>query len=918
MEEAIAATAQLVGRESELRLIDGLLDHVHDRGSALVVSGEPGIGKSTLLEAARARARELQLSVLKATGVQSEALLAFAGLHQLLQPVLGNIDELAGPQRDALLAAFGMTEVSAPDPFLTALAALDLLSEAAAKTPLLVIAEDAQWLDRSTADVLAFVARRLEYEPIVLLAAIREGFDSPLEQAGLAPLNLEPLDPDAAGALLDSSAPDAPPAVRQRVLDEAAGNPLALVELPASFGQLDGRARPPAWLPLTTRLARAFAARLHDLPATTRTALLVAALNDSPSLSEVLAASALLIGPELKIDALLPAVSARLAQLDDTEITFRHPLMRAAIAQQASISQRHAAHSALADVLADQPERRLWHRAASVIGPDEPVAAELEAASERAGRRGATAISVAALERAAKLGDTSHRVGRLLRAAELGFEMGRRELVLGLLQEASRLDLGALERAKITWIREGFTDGVPGDPAQARSLAAIADQAAAEGDNDLALKLLNRAALRCWWSDLGEPAQNDVLAAAERLDVDASDPRLLAVLAFAAPISRGSAVIDRLSTLAPASVVESGAARLLGTAATAVGAFEPAAGLLATSVAGLRVQGRLGLLARALTLQAWSAAQLADLNVGIPAAEEAVRLARETTQPVILATAQATQAMFAALGGEEDGAETLAAEVEQVCVPIGASAPLAAVQIARGLAALGARRYTDALEHLRRLYDPSEMSYHVAIRCFAIAELAEAALHAEQRDAVRPNVEEMEAVAKQTASPALHAGLAYTRALMAADADAEPLFQAALQSGIGPSPFLRGRAQLAYGEWLRQRKRSAESRAPLRAARELFDALGTTQWSERARQQLRATGETSRRRVPEARDQLTPQELQITQLAATGLTNREIGQMLYLSPRTISSHLYRTFPKLGITSRAELRGVLERGIAEPV
>ena len=590
--------------------------------------------------------------------------------------------------------------------------------------------------------------------------------------------------------------------------------------------------------------------------------------------------------------------------------------MRAAIAQQASVSQRHAAHAALADVFAEQPERRVWHRAAAVIGPDEPVAAELEAASERALQRGATAISVAALERAAKLGDTSHRVQRLLRAAELGFEMGRRELVLGLLQEASRLDLGALEQAKITWIREGFTDGVPGDPAQARSLAAMADQAAAGGDNDLALKLLNRAALRCWWSDLGEPGHNDVLDAAERLDVDGSDPRLLAVLAFGAPISRGSAVIDRLSTLASASVVEPGAARLLGTAATAVGAFELAAGLLSTSVAGLRVQGRLGLLARALTLQAWSAAQLADLNVGIPAAEEAVRLARETTQPVILATAQATQAILAALGGEQDGAETLAAQVEQVCVPIGASAPLAAVQIARGLAALGARRYADALEHLRRLYDPSEMSYHVAIRCFAIAELAEAALHAGQREAVRPHVEEMEAVAQQTASPALHVGLAYARALMAEDADAEPWFEAALRSDIGTSRFLRARVQLAYGEWLRQRKRTAESRAPLRAARELFDALGTAQWSERARQQLRATGETSRRRVPEARDQLTPQELQITQLAATGLTNREIGQMLYLSPRTISSHLYRTFPKLGITSRAELRGVLERGIPE--
>jgi DNA-binding CsgD family transcriptional regulator len=202
-------------------------------------------------------------------------------------------------------------------------------------------------------------------------------------------------------------------------------------------------------------------------------------------------------------------------------------------------------------------------------------------------------------------------------------------------------------------------------------------------------------------------------------------------------------------------------------------------------------------------------------------------------------------------------------------------------------------------------------------RCFVIADLAEAALHSGRRETVRTYVEEMEAVAEQTPSPALHAGLAYARALMAEDAEAEPFFEAGLRADMGAPPFLRARVQLAYGEWLRQRKRSSQSRAPLRAARETFDALGTTPWSERARQQLRATGETSRRRAPEARDQLTPQELQIAQLAAKGLTNREIGQMLYLSPRTISSHLYRTFPKVDIASRAELRGVLERGIPEP-
>jgi DNA-binding CsgD family transcriptional regulator len=394
------------------------------------------------------------------------------------------------------------------------------------------------------------------------------------------------------------------------------------------------------------------------------------------------------------------------------------------------------------------------------------------------------------------------------------------------------------------------------------------------------------------------------------MDVDERDPRLVAILAYAAPIKRGTVVLSRLSELSR-SDVPSGGARLLGIAATAVGAFELASRFLDSSMADLRIQGRLGLLARALTLRAWTAAHRVDLNVGIPAAEEAVRLAGETSQPLIMATAQATQAMLTGLSGDRDATELLAAQVERVCVPIGASAALAAAQIARGQAALGAQRYREAFEHLKRLYDPSDLAYHGGIRCFAIADLAEAALHSGQPEEARAYVAQMEALAAETASPALHAGVSYTRALVADKAEAEPAFDAALASAPAASRFLHARAQLAYGEWLHQGRRSAESRAPLRTARDTFDALGTTQWGERARQQLRASGETSRRRGPEARDELTPQELQIARLAAEGLTNREIGQMLYLSPRTISSHLYRVFPKLGITSRTKLRDALQ-------
>jgi DNA-binding CsgD family transcriptional regulator len=904
-----------VGRESELDLLDQLLDNVHGRGGSLEVTGGPGVGKSALLEEAAARAADRGMLVLRVAGVQSEAQLAFAGLHHLLRPALGHLDQLAPPQRHAIQAAFGLSDGPAPDMFLTALAVLDLLAETAARAPVLAVADDAQWLDRPTRDVLAFVARRLEFEPVLLVTAVTDGYESPPE-SGLPAMRLEALPAPAAMALLEARASGLPEDVRVRLLDEAAGNPLALVELPIAYGTAGTGTRVPTWVPLTTRLERAFAARAFDLPTETRTALLVAALDDGPRLSEVLDAAALVAGKEVTVGALDPAVSAHLIEVNGAEFRFRHPLMRAAIRQKASMSQRHAGHAALADVLQGQPERAVWHRAASLVGPDEAVARELEAAARRAQRRGGMAVAVSALQRAADLSYGPHRAGRLLHAAELGFEIGQRELVLGLLAEAEPLGLAPGEQARLTWIRERFTDGIPGDAAQARSLAAAADQAGAEGDTDLALNLLYGAALRCWWVDPGQATRDEVVAAAERLDAVQTDPRLLVALAFAAPIGRGAVVIDRLSRLPTAARSDAAAMRLAGDAAMAVGAFDLAARFQTAAAAGLRAQGRLGLLPRALAMQAWSAAHLADLGAAIPAAEEARMLAWETRQPLVMATAEAAQAMLAAFRGDAEAAEAIAAQAEQTAIPIGASAVLAATQLARGLAALGTGRPADALAHLRRIHDRADSAYHYAIRCDTIGDLAEAALRADDLQSICGYIQEMEAAARQTPSPSLQAGLRYARALIATGPEARALFEDAVQSGLPGEPFPRARVELAYGEWLHKQRQNSAARAPLRAAIETFDALGVIPWSERARQQLRATGEKTRPRIPEAVDQLSPQELQIAQMAADGLSNREIGQKLFLSHRTISSHLYRTFPKLGITSRAELRQALDRAIRQ--
>jgi DNA-binding CsgD family transcriptional regulator/tetratricopeptide (TPR) repeat protein len=909
----------LVGRERELQVLGALVDGVGDRGGALVVCGEPGIGKSALLAMASRRATDRGMLALTAAGVQSETQLPFAGLHQLLRPILTGAAGLPARQRVALLAAFGMNDEVAPDLFLIALAALELLADTAARTPLLLTVEDAQWLDRPSGDVLAFVARRLESESIVLLTAVREGHASALREIGLPELRLEGLEETAAAALLAAHAAALAPGVRNRLLAEAAGNPLALLELPAALASDQLRAGVlPEWLPLTARLERAFAARVSELPVVTRRLLLVAALDHDGALAEVLAAAAALERTEaaLEMDALAPAVEARLVEVDERGLRFRHPLVRSAIHQAASFPERHAAHGALAQVLEDQPDRRAWHRAASTVGPDEGVAAELEEVAARAQRRGGLGVAAAALERAARLSDgPSGQGSRLLRAAELEFELGRPDLVVGLLREAEPLQLAAVEQRRMLWLREMIDPSRLGDAAKLGSLVDAAAWVAAAGDQDLAVNLLWRAAQRCFWGDPGQEARERVLAAAEQLHLDGGDPRLLAILAYVAPIDRGQVIIDRLSRLAPDGQGNAAATGLLGTAAMVVGAFDLAAGFLASASAGLRAQGRLGHLARLLTLQAWAAVYLADWKVAMPAAEEASQLAAETREPLWTASAQVVKAMLAALRGEGEVADAQAAQAEQAVSPIGARFLLAIARLARGVAALGIGRHDDAYQHLGRVFDPVDAAYHPFIRTWAIGDLAEAAAHSGHQDAARAVLEKLEPLAAQTPSSWFQAGMVYARALLADDQDAEPLFQAALDADLTSWPVLRPRLQLAYGAWLRRQRRVAESRAPLRAARDAFDALGVIPWGERARHELRASGEASPRHTPPAWDQLSPQELQIAQLAADGLSNREIGQQLYLSHRTVSTYLYRVFPKLGISSRLQLRAVLDRSTA---
>ena len=344
----VALHGRLIGRDREMRALADLLAGIQERGAAVIVRGEAGIGKSSLVAAASDRARERGVQVLTAAAVQCETHLPFAGLHQLLLPILADADRLPPPQRRAVDAAFGVVDERAPEPFVIALATLQLLSDAAARAPLLLIVEDAHWLDRPTADVLTFVARRLEGDPVLMLVAIRDGYKSPLDAVGLQELRVDRLDEASAADLLDAHNPDLDSAVRTRLLEEAEGNPLALVELPAALKTDDIAATMhPALLPLTARLERAFSARASELPDSTRTALLVAAADDQGLLSEVLAATSIVEGPEHDDAVLAPAIDAGLVKLEMPYLRFHHPLVRSAIYQSASISERGAAHTAL-------------------------------------------------------------------------------------------------------------------------------------------------------------------------------------------------------------------------------------------------------------------------------------------------------------------------------------------------------------------------------------------------------------------------------------------------------------------------------------------------------------------------------------------------------------------------------------------
>ncbi|MBO3680839.1 AAA family ATPase [Streptomyces sp. NEAU-YJ-81] len=914
----------MVGRENESAAVLGLTSGV------LILTGEPGAGKSTLLGLAADRHPG---RVLRMTGSESEANLTFAGLHQLLRPVLGETAGLSARQRSALLGAIGLAEAEPhdtglaeaephdtgladtkphdtdlaeaepsgvdsghggpPDRLLLGVALLTLLSDLARRSPVLVVADDLQWIDAGSLELLAFAARRIDDEPLAVLAAARDtageggtrdGATAPF--SGFPLLTLGPLDATAAGLLLDRQPHPPTGRGRLRILDQAAGNPLALVELARANGTCAADSADSAegeLLPPTDRLMRVFAADLEALPETTRQALLLVAADDRAVAG--------------RVEALAPAEAAGLLRLtggghDGWRARFRHPLIRSAIYHSAPLAARRQAHRDLAALLSAEPDRRAWHLAAAAEGPDEEIAAALEESAARARERGGYTAATTALERAAELSPGRRdRARRLVAAAGAAVSTGQPHWVRRLAARAAEL-----------------TD----DPAlSAEASLRVGQVLTLSTEHDTALSLLLRAA-----EDPG--LRRVALASASvagfysgdeeyRLAVRARAQDDLWTLAVTDPTAHRSERVAAIPALVeradgdPARLISLGAmAWLLDETALAVRIFDDALHrwrLGGTLPIGLGCSAGWAYLDHGL----WAQARTAAVNSNSAGAG----------LPHLDAAARSLEAAALALTGRTDEARTAGSAALALVDPHRSRAVAVRARWALGMAGVADGDHVGAYQQFRLLFTADGDPVHYACSFPGVAELAAAAVRTGHGAEAAAIVERTADRLAEDPSPRIRILIHRARALLE-PSRAEAHFAAALAEPTGGQwPFERAQLLLDHAEWLRRRHRITEARHQLNTALETFRRLGARPWIDRTQAELRAAGIESAPTSPDALTSLSPQQQHIIRLAAQGLSNREIGERLFLSPRTVGSHLYRSFPKLGVTARSQLRDLIE-------
>jgi DNA-binding CsgD family transcriptional regulator len=912
----ILRDSALRGRRSERAVLDRLADGVRGgRSRVLVLYGEPGVGKTMLLDYLGRRAVGCQ--VVRAAGVQSEMELAFAGLHQLCAPMLDRLERLPEPQQEALQTAFGRSAGPVPDRFLVSLAVLSLLSEVAGERPLVCVIDDQQWLDRASAQAFGFVARRLGADPVGLVFGTRV---PGAELAGLPELPVAGLRDDDARALLGSVLPGLlDTRVRDQIVAEAGGNPLALLELPRGLaaGHLAGGFGLPGAITLSGRIEESFRRQLDALPVQTRRLLLLAAADPSGDPALAWRAAGRLGIP---FQAGAPAAEAGLAEFG-TRVRFRHPLLRSAAYRSATAEDRQAVHLALAeatDPLAD-PDRRAWHRAQAAPGPDEEVAAELERSAGRALSRGGLAAAAAFLERAVRLTvDPVRRVERTLAAAQVSLEAGEFGQALGLLVTAEDGAAGPLDEfasARVDLLRGQvmFASGVGGD---APPLLLKAAKRLEPLDPDLARETYLTAWMAAMFAGrlAGAGDLLEVSRAARALPAPAEPPRPvdlvldgLTLLVTDGPLAAAPTLRQAVAGYVGADIAVADELRwgwLAQAAASALWDDDAWRAMLTRQVRLARDAGALDqlpiLLGALGTAMVWSG----DFT-------EAAALIAET-DAVCAATgtrsAPFTAMMLAALGGHQ--AET-ASLVEATVADATAAGQGIAAAYARWVAAIlgnGLGRYAEALSAAMQA---AEDTSTVFISMWALPELIEAAARTGEAAAAHNALARL---ADFTRGGMTDFGLgieARSRALLSHGPAAETLYAEAI-TRLGRTRLRTelGRAHLLYGEWLRRENRRTDAREQLRTAYELLSAIGAAAFAGRAQRELAATGETVRKRAAASPAELTAQEASIARLAVEGRTNPEIGAQLFLSARTVEWHLRKVFAKLGIASRRELRAAL--------
>jgi DNA-binding CsgD family transcriptional regulator len=904
------AGLRLRGRRRECEALDRLLADVRaGQSQVLVLRGEAGVGKSALLDYLQERASGCRIT--RAAGVESEMELAFAGLHQLCMPMLDLRAGLPGPQRDALGTAFGLEAGEAPDRFLVGLALLGLLAEGAREQPLVCLVDDAQWVDRASTQALAFAARRLLAESVALVFAVREPSDEDT-LVGLPEMVLRGLRNGDARALLDSAVPGRlDDRVRDRILAETRGNPLALLELPRglSAAELAGGFGRPDARPLASRIEQSFQRRLEPLPVATQTLLLMAAAEPVGDVT-LLRRAAERVG--IGADGAAPAEAAGLIELG-ARVRFRHPLVRAAAYRAATVPDRREAHRVLAEVTDPEadPDRRAWHRANAAQGPDEEVADELERSATRAQARGGVAAAAAFLERSTELtADPVRRGPRALAAAQAKLDAASPDDASALAATAELCPLDELDRARlvrlrarIAFARRRGSDAPPLLFEAAKRLEPL-DAALARETH------LDAFGAAIFAGRLNTGPSLEEMATAARAAPPGPDPPRAVDLLLDGLVSRFTegyvAAVDPLRRALDV-VAQDDDVRWLWLAcriASELWDDEAWDELAVRQVRVARERGALAVLPLALVFRSGTHLHAGELVAASALIDEADALTRSIGGAPLMYT----KILLAAWRGQRDRTLALIDTGVRDATGRGEGRGVTWTEYAAAVLHNGLGEYAAALPAAEAACDHDDPG----LVSWALIELVEAATRSDRPDVAAATLPRL--VERTHASGTDWAlGIeARSRALVSEGGDADHLYRDAIERLARTRVTVHlARAHLVYGEWLRREQRRTDAREHLRVAHDMFDRFGADAFAERARRELLATGETVRKRNVEAHDVLTPQEAQVARLAADGRTNSEIGAQLFISPRTAEYHLSKVFTKLDISSRRQLRGALE-------